>query len=318
MPFQLQQLYQYYHNAFHWLDQNIEQFNPLKDENDSNTLDIYQTKALGELGLFCMLYHRCTKGHLEPTVERFLCFIYNIWQHPEYQERIMRRPEYFQIQAMIYIVLQQCNVINDSYKEVIQRILDQGYVTATETTAMRLLDRRHMLDCGKFNHNLPSYEELYKNTLLAKTPPIIYLTDTDVYAITHTLFYLTDFGRCSAPMLDGEHISTVRWIIETLLGLYLRRKHWDLVGELLLNCLCIDWHPEIIFETAWETLLKFQLPDGSMPGPRFSEEQASKKEGEQKIQYCFEQNYHTTLVCSITSFLTYQWMKNHNHLNSER
>src|SRR5260221_11081899 len=100
----------------------------------------------------------------------------------------------------------------------------------------------------------------------------------------------------------------VRWIIYFLLGLYLRRKHWDLVGELLLNCLCIDWSPEIIFETAWETLLKFQLPDGSMPGPIFSEEQASKKEGEQKIHYCFEHNYHTTLVCSITSYLTYQWL----------
>jgi hypothetical protein len=318
MPLQLQQLYQFYHNAFHWLDQNIELFNPLKDQHDSNTPGLYQTKALGELGLLCLLYQRSTKGHLEPTVERFLCFIDGIWQHPEYQARIVRKPEYFQIQTMIYIALQQCNVIDDSYKAVIQHILDQGYVTATETTAMRLLDRRHMLDCGKFKHNLPSYKELYKNTLLAKTPPIIYLTDTDVYAITHTLFYLTDFGRCSAPMLAGEHLSMVRWMIETLLGLYLRRKHWDLVGELLLNCLCLDWRPEIIFETAWEMLLKFQLSDGSMPGPRFSEEQVSKIEGEQKIQYCFEQNYHTTIVCSITSYLTYQWMKNHRHLNGER
>jgi len=319
MPIQSQQLYLLYNKAFDWIDQNIELFNPLKHENDSNTSNLYQTKALGELGLLCMLYQRCTKGILEPRIERFLLFIYNIWQHPEYQERIVRRPEYFQIYTMIYIVLQQCNVINDdSYKEIIQRTLDQGYVTVTETTPMRLLDRRHMLDCGKFNHNLPSYEELYKNTLLAKTPPVIYLTDTDVYAITHTLFYLTDFGRSSATMLNGDHLLTVRWIIETLLGLYLRRKHWDLVGELLLTCQCIHWYPKIIFEMAWETMVKFQLPDGSMPGPRFYDEQLSKIDGLQKIHYCFEQNYHTTIVNAITSFLTYQWMKNNNHRNKER
>jgi hypothetical protein len=305
MPIQSQQLYSFYNNAFNWIDQNIELFNPLKYEKESNTPGLYQTKALGELGLLCMLYHRCTKGVLEPQVEHFLLFIYDIWQHPEYQERIVRRPEYFQIYAMIYVVLQQCKRINDSSKEIIQRTLDQGYVTATETTAMRLLDRRHLLDCGKFQHNLPSYEELYKDTLLAKTPPIIYLTDTDVYAITHTLLYLTDFGRCSTIRFDREHLVKVHWIIETLLGVYLRRKHWDLVGELLLTCQCIHWYPEIIFETAWETLLKVQLPDGSIPGPRFSVEQLSPMDSMQKINYCFEQNYHTTIVNAITGFLAY-------------
>jgi hypothetical protein len=317
MPEQLQQLNQFYQNAFRWLDQNIDLFDPLKNENGSTSLYLYQTKALGELGLLCMLYHRCSDGILEPTVERFLSFIYSAWQRPAYQENIVRRPEYFQIYAMIYIVLQQCKIINDSYKGIIQRTLDQGYITATETTPMRLLDRRHLLDCGKFNHNLPSYEELYKNTLLAKNPPLFYLTDADVYAITHTLFYLTDFGRASAPMLAGEHLSTIQWIIETLLGVYLRRKHWDLVGELLLCCLCIHWYPDIIFTLAWEALMKNQLPDGSIPGPRFSEEQASKKEGAQRKQYCFEQNYHTTIVCSITCFLNLN-TEDHNFLISER
>jgi hypothetical protein len=305
MPIDPQDLYLFYNNAFNWIEQNIALFNPLKHENESNTSSLYQTKALGELGLLCMLYHRCTQGILAPKVEHFLLFIYEIWQHPEYQERIVRRPAYFQIYTMVYVVLQQCNIINASSKEIIQRTLDQGYVTATETTAMRLLDRRHLLDCGGFHHNLPSYEELYKNTLLAKTPPIIYLTDTDVYAITHTIFYLTDFGRCSTIRLDGEHLVKVRWMIETLLGVYLRHKHWDLVGELLLSCQCMHWYPEIIFETAWETILKVQLPDGSIPGPRFSVEQLSSMDSVQKVNYCFEQNYHTTIVNAMAGFLAY-------------
>lgn len=306
MSLQAQQLYFYYKKAFHWIDQHRDLFNPLQHEEENNASSLYQTKALGELGLLCLLYHRHATGSREPEVERFLRLIYDIWQHAEFQERIVRRPEYFQLHIMVYVVLQQCNMINNSYKEIIQQIIDQKYVTATETTAMRLLDRRHMLDCGQFDHSLPSYEELYKNTLLAKEPAIVYLTDTDVYAITHALFYLTDFGRCVAPVLDGDHLLAVRWIIETLLGLYLRRRHWDLVGELLLDCYCLHWYPDIIFTLAWEILMEAQLADGSIPGPRFSEEHLSLLPDSQKMQYCFEQNYHTTIVNAITSFLIYQ------------
>jgi hypothetical protein len=97
----------------------------------------------------------------------------------------------------------------------------------------------------------------------------------------------------------------VRWMIETLLGVYLRHKHWDLVGELLLACQCLHWFPEIIFETAWETVLQSQLPDGSIPGPRFSVEQLSSMDSVQKRDYCFEQNYHTTIVNAMAGFLAY-------------
>lgn len=311
MPVQPQQLHRFYQRACDWINQHLERFNPRIYEDESNPISLYQTKAVGELGLLCMLYHRSRRGQIVPQVAHFLQFINTLWQYPEFKERIVRRPEYFQIYAMIYVVLQQCNVIDDTYRATIQRILDQGYVTATETTPMRLLDRRHLLDCGSFIHGLPSYEELYQWTLLKRTPPVFSLTDTDVYAITHTLFYITDFGRGTAPpMFAEEHLATVRWMVEILLGLYLRRQHWDLVGELLLSCYCLHWYPDIIFELAWEGLLAAQLSDGAVPGPRFSEEQCSELDDSQRSQYRFEQNYHTTIVSAIVGFVIYdQWME---------
>jgi hypothetical protein len=303
-------IYLCYDHALDWLDEQRELFNPLTYKTENSSSDIYLTKALGELGLLCMLYYRSTKGDLEPRVKRLLQLISSVWQQPEYQERIIRRPQYFQIYTMIYVVLQQCNVITEANKELIQRVIDQGYVTAVETTAMRLLDRRHMLDCGQFRHSLPSYEQLYHNTLLARTPELVYLTDTDVYAITHTLFYLTDFGRSSSSILSGEHLTTIQWMIETLLGLYVRRKNWDLVGELLLDCYCLHWYPDVIFDLAWTTIRDYQLPDGSVPGPRYTQEQRETLDDSGSSRhYCFEENYHTTIVNAITSFLTYQDLK---------
>ncbi|HTK06687.1 MAG TPA: hypothetical protein VL485_05940 [Ktedonobacteraceae bacterium] len=318
MPFQMQQLGLYYKRAFSWIDQHRDLFNPLQNEREENTANLYQTKALGELGLLCLLYQRYSVGDRESEIERSLQLIHTIWQHADYHERIVRRPEYFQLHTMIYVVLQQCAVIDDTYKAVIQQVLDQNYVIATETTPMRLLDRRHMLDCGTFHHSLPSYQELYKQTLLAHEPPAVYLTDTDVYAITHTLFYITDFGRSTTSVIAGDHLLAVHWLIEILLGVYLRRRNWDLVGELLLDCYCLHWYPDIIFTVAWECLLEAQFPNGSIPGPRFSVEQLAQMQDSQQVRYCFEQNYHTTIVNAITSFLIYQDLNGNTSENLKR
>ena len=304
MRLPLQQLSHFYHHAFDWLDHNLELFNPLNNAQASPASNLYQAKALGELGLLCMLYYRHAQGQHDPRIERFLRLIHTVWQQAGYKERIIRKPEHFQIYAMIYVVLQQCHMLDDTERELIQRVIDQGYATAIETTPMRLLDRRHLLDCGSFHHTLPSYKEIYAGTLLAKTPPPVYLTDVDVYAITHTLFYLTDFGSRPMTMFDEEHLARVRWLVEVLLGIYVRRMHWDLVGELLFNCYCMHWYPDVTFDTSWEILIQAQLPDGSVPGPRFSTEHLSQLQDTEKSEYCFEHNYHTTIVTAITAFLT--------------
>jgi len=300
-----EQIYHCYNHALDWLDKHRELFNPLTSPSDDPSTEIYLTKALGELGLLCMLTSRSTKDDLDPRIEHCLQLLLAIWQQSHYYERVVRRPEYFQMYTMIYLVLQQCGIIPDTQKALIQQVIDQGYVLATETTPMRLLDRRHMLDCGQFRHDLPSYAELYQQTLLAQTPELVYLTDTDIYAITHTIFYLTDFGRISSPFLQGDHLTTIRGCIETLLGVYIRHKNWDLVGELLLDCYCLHWYPEIIFDLAWTEISQHQLPDGSVPGPRYSQEKRGTLDDTAGEQYCFEENYHTTIVNALAGILIY-------------
>ncbi|GLV59272.1 hypothetical protein KDH_60990 [Dictyobacter sp. S3.2.2.5] len=309
MAAQLEQIYHCYDQALDWLDTHRDLFDPLTEASDNPSSEIYLTKALGELGLLCMLYYRCKEGDVDPRIQRFLQLIASVWEQPQYKERIVRRPDYFQIYTMIYIILQQCNVIAEDYKAMIQRVIDQGYVTATETTPMRLLDRRHMLDCGRFQYSLPSYEEIYHQTLLAHNPELVYVTDTDVYAITHTLFYLTDFGRAPCAILQGKHLATVQWTIETLLGIYLRNQNWDLAGELLLDCYCLHWYPDPLCQLALGAIRKHQLPEGSIPGPRYSQEQREKLDETDSIHYCFEENYHTTIVNALASFLIYQDLK---------
>lgn len=294
--------------AFGWITQNLELFHPFLNETEGGEPDLYRSKALCELGLMCMLYYRCTEEALDPRVQNFVSFIHDIWQQPAYQDRGVRNLETFRLYTMIYVNLLRCGAVESSYSEIIQRFLEQGYVTAVELVPMRVLDFRHMLDSGGFRHNLQSYDDIYQATLLAKTPPLVYFTDSDVYDITHTLFYVTDFGSQPASVLPKEQIPTVQWMIGALLGVYLRRRNWDIVGELLLNCLCLRWYPPIVFDVAWDSLLQAQLPDGSTPGPLFSQEERQKLDEAEQRAYDFKHNYHTTLVCAITCFLSDPWV----------
>ncbi len=293
-------------NAFGWIMHNLELFNPFPNMIEVTGPDTSLNKALVELGLMCMLYRRCIEGNSDPRIENFISFIHDIWQRPDYQERAVRNPEAFRFYVMVNNTLLHSGTIESSYHEIIQRILDQGYVTATEATPMQVLDLHLMLDTGGFRHNLPSYDNLYQATFLAKMPPLLYFTNEDVYCITHTLFYLTDFSFHPVSAIPAVQLPAVCWTIGTLLGIYLRHRHWDLVGELLLNCECLRWSPPFIFESAWHSLLDAQLPDGSIPGPGFSNEKMQQLNELERKTYCFEQNYHTTLVGALACFLTHR------------
>lgn len=292
--------------AFEWVMQNLELFDPFMNETEP---DIHLSKAFSELAFMCMYYYRCMRENCDPRVKKFISFVHDVWQRPNYRERVVRYPNMLRQYLSVYIALLCCGIEDRSYHEIIQRIWDKGYASAVgEPMFLRGIDLRHMLDCGDFEHNLPSYEHLYQKTLLAKTPSLLYVTKNDVYSFTHTLFYLADYGFRPIDTIPEEQLPTVRWIIGTLLGIYLRARNWDLVAELLIACRCLRWVPFLIFEAALDALLDAQLPDGSVPGSKFSKEEMQKLNELEQKTYCFEQNYHTTLASTLACFLTDRWI----------
>ena len=65
-----------------------------------------------------------------------------------------------------------------------------------------------------------------------KAGSYVRLDDEAAYAITHTLFYLTDFGGRGAALSHRQRERAVD-LVEVLLLHYWRTGRWDLVGELL-------------------------------------------------------------------------------------
>jgi len=148
-------------------------------------------------------------------------------------------------------------------RDQIQELIDLDDVIAIERLPFRVLELRYLLDLGSFRHNLPDFDALTDRCLIATRFNPIDALDDDIYGLTHAAFYLSDFGARDA--LQGKHADYVRQATRMLLAMMVRRRHWDLVAELLLTLYCLGAEENQLTKMAWCALADAQIPDGSIP-----------------------------------------------------
>jgi hypothetical protein len=130
-----------------------------------------------------------------------------------------------------------------------------------------------------------------------------------VYAFTHTIFFLTDFGAVTPSCFSTADFCYARAALPRLLSYYLTCGHWDLAGELLMSAVEMDALSEPSLSQAWVKLLSAQEEGGSFPGPVLPTAEAPKPGKEQESANLasdaetawrhFADDYHTTLVALL-------------------
>jgi hypothetical protein len=166
----------------------------------------------------------------------------------------------------------------------------------------RLLELRWLLDSADLAHRLPSYGVLCRASNLGRQVNPIYLSDYDIYSITHTLFYLTDFGRLPETQLSSVRRRRACEIVGKLLAMQIYRGNWDLVGELLLSHHCLRATSDF-YASGWQALLAAQWPDGAVPGPNYRSQATEGMNDTDRQSYVFKHCYHTTLVAALVGAL---------------
>lgn len=291
------QVGQFLDAALDWIHRNLEFFDPSSPGAPPGGAE---GKAVLELACAGLFYRRLVPEP-DSRIEAWLDLATDVWIRPDFHELVMRSPDRINLLGMLQVVLERCGRIDGAFRAPLQRLLDYDYVGRVERTPVRDLDIRYMLELGGYAHAMPSVDAIYPHTALSRRPSPLYVTTFDAYAVTHALLYATDFGATLPACIDAAELRAIRLYLEQLLGLYLCKRHWDLVGELIASCRFVRHQPDLL-SAGWQALLRAQLADGSVPGVDY-EPARDCAENAQRSAYVFATNYHTTLVCMLAASL---------------
>jgi hypothetical protein len=178
---------------------------------------------------------------------------------------------------------------------LLERAFGRGWATVSERVPYRLMDSRWtygLLDPSL----LGPPDELARFSILGARPHPLHTMSEDDYALTHTLFYLTDFGQ-TAPSAE------LRRRAATLLDPFLEwnavRGDLDLLGELLISALVLRAPASPAFRFGWEVLRRAWRRPGGLVGPEYSPARFAGLAGDEAAAYAFSENYHTVFVGGI-------------------
>jgi hypothetical protein len=118
-----------------------------------------------------------------------------------------------------------------------------------------------------------------------------------MYAYTHTLMYISDFGKTEIKNSSGYN--SLKNSIDSSLLSQLAEDNYDLLCEFLMNYTYVDNRWNSISFLSWKYITFTWDNLGFLPGISFDKEIYDKLNDEEKCAYAFKEVYHTNLVAGI-------------------
>lgn len=292
--------------ALGWLGGNLDRFDPFAAGAPSEPLG--RAKAALELALLC----HCA-GRLPGPPEALAgaqALVRKLWQDPALPRLFAGIPKYGSMYGLVYAALAP-DAIDGTQVRATLAGLDPGFLSPRGKSAFERIEIRHYADKAGVRHTVEPYAELLPDSPLlafraagpgeaAASEDGAPLAEPQAYALTHTAFYLGDFGR-TAPALDASALAHALDLVDRLLRHCVGHELWDLAAELLLTRFILGSEPldTPAGAAAVECLVRAQRPDGALPGRSAAlAAQPSAPAGE-----FFRKAYHTTLVTALMALV---------------
>jgi uncharacterized protein DUF6895 len=282
-----------------WLSGNLDRFSPIDKTGGAPEITPFAELAI--------LFERLHSSKYAPFAERLGLsghlprwgrFIARQLNDRAYAELPRRMPAGSYNLLLPYLMLRATGYRRAFHEESLRRMTERGDGRFIELVPYRIVDREYFLWRAGVAAEEPDWARLYAETLLARIPNALHVDKEGTYAITHTLFYLTDWGR-RPPPFDPEELDRVSHIVDCLAVHYWRMRHWDLLGELLLARAGLGPGESRLLSEACAAFLGAWRPEGyvlgegvEVPGLRESPQTAH-------AQIIFGECYHTTLVAIL-------------------
>lgn len=298
--------------ALAWVALHRDYFNPLTHTNVQRLK--LSIKAAAELSLVCSLAHTSRRPDVPRAAYGALAsYIWHeVFKNDAMQEYLLGNTSGLP-SFSLYVYLSRCGYEDAAYRRKLEAVLEEGYIRAVESVPSMQLDLAYNLTLLGLLPGDLSMDNLYRMSFLAKRPSLYPLTTADAYTVTHTIFFLTDFGRAGATCFSAADEAYFRVALPRLLEFYLRRGNWDLSAELLLTLRGLGLDQLPVYQQGWVLMLISQNEDGSFAGPvteemeGFGETASGSADGSgddgdaDQGWVSFRDNYHTTLAVLLAT-----------------
>ncbi|MEU1054304.1 DUF6895 family protein [Streptomyces sp. NPDC005876] len=279
--------------ALGWLHRH-RRLGALAGEDPDTRLDTY--KALGETALTaCLVLHHGAAGSRERVLARELLEF--CWSELDeglvLYQRLLRHPLATD-PVELYGHLAGAGLRHPGMERLLPHFAAVGTARIVEHVPNRRLAVANALRMAGHGHRLEGTEwhRLTRATWLGNLPVPWQIDWATGYAVTHTVYHLTDWGRRPDGMPHDMTEYFSRWL-PVWLDIWSETRQWDLVSELLLAGLCLDEPYDPADDL--RRLAEQQHEDGLMPSD-------GRPVGDDPVTR-FQDHQHTTLVAAATMTL---------------
>jgi len=300
--------------AVGWLCRNIQYFKPVY------RLDIYKNEVpsersqsvLTELALVCRAVKRAGIDECAAEIDELLQTVHHSCNDPRY----CKFPPYIPPQAFIgqlYIweILNELGFDTQISRDYFADFISSGEILVSKQVPFRKLELLYLLLKNGFIGDSGIIRDLYERTFLSLFlssggDAFFAIGDGDRYDITHTIFYLTDYGaKPAGEYLSGGEIRGAKRLCVIGAEYALDKMNPDLACELLASYLFLREgnQDEDLYKipALWEKTKGFLHGSGCMPDAGTPPEIIDYMYANVLTEELFNRCYHPTLVAVMAS-----------------
>ncbi|MFI9625612.1 DUF6895 family protein [Streptomyces sp. NPDC052042] len=305
--------------ALEWIEAQLDWFAPRRWEEYLPRRPFRPGPLLELLGLVRSLDRSGIMPVTAPLPSRALDLAEETVREPEFARGLRRGDAFFPYHLNLTALLELLGRPHPALRAACQALLaaDVGGHCRPYKPVLSRIELRYFADRGGFTapDGLPGLRALHRESIAARGADVLQLTGDETYALTHVLFYATDFGHQHLPPHRGGTVARLRETVRVLLGVHLARGSLDLLAELLLCDTVLDAGREAGPDprrgqvrapgrwrrAGWNALAAAQRADGAVPGPVHRPEILAGLVGDKSAAYLFGTCYHTTLASALAA-----------------
>jgi len=220
-------------------------------------------KAVCDISVLLLYRVLLLERPLDECYQPLSSSVMQIVESPLYAQTLRAHPRAVHLYGLPYAAARALGFDSSEARTALAEVIASGAPLQVERPPYQQLSLIHFLESIELSPPGLDAEAIAATALLARQPNPANLLSIDAYAIAHTVFYLTDFGRRPLTGLR-QPMETTRDIVQRLLEKFLTDDDSDLTAELAGAVACLEPRLTTPILGALTRLSKLQRPDGTI------------------------------------------------------